>query len=101
VKKRHKHYLIAFFVGYLGATCLMVYGIYSRGLEANFSRLLVFPVVMGVGISSVIWQVSVWDRLRRREREDFRRRGWNWKAYRITLFVLAVLVACVMAILGF
>ena len=101
VKKRHKHFLIAFIVGYLGSTCLMIYAMYTRGLEANLARLLVFPVVMGVLFALAVSQTKVWDRLRRREREAFRNRGWNWKAYRVTLFIIAVLVACVLAARGF
>lgn len=98
VKKRYKHYLTAFIVGYLGSTCLMIYAMYTRGLEANVARLLVFPVVMGVLFALAVWQAKVWDRLRRREREAFRNRGWNWRAYRLTLFILAVLAACALAV---
>ncbi len=101
MKKRSKHYLIAFIFGYLGSTCLMIYAIYTRGLEANFARLLVFPTVMGVLIALAVWQTKVWDQIHRREREDFRRRGWNWKAYTRTLFVLAVVAACVLVARGF
>ena len=79
----------------------MVYVIYTRGLEATFLRLFVFPAGMGVLLALAASQSIAHRRMYRREREGFRKRGWNWKAYRITFFVLAVLVACVMAILGF
>jgi uncharacterized membrane protein len=98
VKKRHKHYLVAFLVGFLIANCLMVYAIYTRGLEANFTRFFVFPVLMGVLIALAAWHSRAWDLRSRRLREDFRRRGWNLTAYRITALALAVLLACALTI---
>lgn len=98
MKKRDKHYLVAFFVGYLGITCLMVYVIYARGIEANFLRLLVFPVATGVLFAFAAWVTHAVDRMHRREREDFRRRGRNYKAYQRAMFVLAVLLACALAV---
>ncbi|MEE2864999.1 MAG: hypothetical protein VYE69_07225 [Pseudomonadota bacterium] len=98
MKKRHKHYLMGFLLAFLIATCIMVHAIYARDLEPNFTRLFVFPVLMGGLIALAVWQSKEWERIRRREREDFRKRGWNYKAYKRTLFVFAVLLACALVI---
>ncbi|NKX67028.1 DUF3180 family protein [Labrenzia sp. 5N] len=98
MKKRHKHYLMGFLLGFLAATCLMVHAIYTRNLEPNFTRLFVFPVLMGVLIALAAWHSKAWDLRSRRLREEFRRRGWNLTAYRITALALAVLLACALTI---
>ncbi len=94
MKKRHKRYLFAFVIGWFGAACLMAHAIYTRGLEPNFTRVFAFPVMFGVIFVGGAWRMNLRRIMTRREREGFRRRGWNWNAYRNTMLVLAILIGC-------
>jgi len=98
VKKRHKQYLNAFFVGHLGVTIPMVYAIHTRGLEPNFKRLFALPVGVGV-LSAAAQMTNVRHRQRRRERKNDRRRSANEKKRGLIIIGLTLLVGGVLFVI--